>query len=146
MSMSAPDLPATSPSINRSRGRLIFWAGIGACLLGLVLAVVQFGLKIVFVPWYSPILATVGAVLLLLSIASRRSVARVVALLLVTAFAGLQWYFLVSMMKLPEYKGPAQPGKRLPSFQAMFANGRSFTEADLADGSRRVMTFFRGRW
>jgi hypothetical protein len=65
---------------------------------------------------------------------------------LVTAFAGLQWYFLVSMMKLPEYNGPAQPGKRLPPFQAEFANGRSFTEADLADGSRRVMTFFRGRW
>jgi|SRR5579884_171034 len=146
MSTSAPNVSTTSPSIDRSRGRVIFWAGIGACLLGLVLVVIQFGLKLVFVPWYSPILATVGAVFLLLSAASRRSVARVAALVLVTAFAGLQWYFLVFMMKLPEYNGPAQPGKRLPPFQAMFANGRSFTEADLADGSRRVMTFFRGRW
>ncbi len=146
MSTSAPNVSTTSPSIDRSRGRAIFWAGIGACLLGLALVVVQFGLKLVFVPWYSPILATVGAVFLLLSVASRRSAARVAALVLVTAFAGLQWYFLVSMIKLPDYKGPAQPGRGLPPFQAMFANGRSFTDADLADGSRRVMTFFRGRW
>lgn len=146
MSTSAPNVSTASSSIDRSRGRVMFWAGIGVCLLGLVLAVVQFGLKLLFVPWYSPILATLGAALLLLSVAWRRSVTRIAALVLVAAFAGLQWYFLVSMMKLPEYKGPAQPGKRLPPFQAMFANGRSFTEADLADGSRKVMTFFRGRW
>lgn len=146
MSTSAPNVSTTSPSIDRSRGRMIFWAGMGACLLGLVLAVIQFGLKLLFVPWYSPILATLGAVLLLLSVSWRRSVVRVAALVLVAVFAGLQWYFLVSMMKLPEYTGPAQPGKRLPVFQAEFANGRSFTDADLADGSRRVMTFFRGRW
>ena len=62
MSTSAPNVSTTAPSIDRSRGRMIFWAGIGACLLGLVLVVVQLGLKLVFVPWYSPILATLGAV------------------------------------------------------------------------------------
>jgi hypothetical protein len=62
MSTSAPNVSTTAPSIDRSRGRVIFWTGIGACLLGLVLVVVQLGLKLVFVPWYSPILATLGAV------------------------------------------------------------------------------------
>ncbi len=146
MATSAANLPTTSPARDGSRGRGYFWVGIGLCLLGLVLAVVQLGLKYLFVPWYSPALATLGAVFLLLSAASRRSISRVAGLLLVTAFAGLQWYFLVSLMKLPEYHGPAQPGKQLPHFQAIYADGRPFTEADLSDGSRRVLAFFRGRW
>jgi hypothetical protein len=147
MSINAPDVRTTSPSQQRSTGRAYFWAGIGACLLGLALVFVQmFGLKYLFVPWYSPILATLGAVLLLLAVVRRRSITRVIVLVLVAAFAGLQWYGLVSMVKLPDYVGPAQPGKQLPPFQAVFADGRPFTEEDLADGSRRVMTFFRGRW
>jgi len=146
MSTNAPILPATSSAKERSQGRAYFWAGIGACLLGLALVAVQFGLKYLFVPWYSPVLCTLGTVLLFLSVVWRHSLLRVVALVLVAALAGFQWYFLASMMKLPDYTGPAQPGKKLPHFQAVFANGRPFTEADLSDGSRRVMTFFRGRW
>jgi hypothetical protein len=65
---------------------------------------------------------------------------------LVAAFAGLQWYFLVALMKLPAYEGPAQAGNPLPAFHAIRADGRPFTEADLRDGSWRVLTFFRGRW
>lgn len=146
MSINAPNLPTTLPANQRSRGLVYFWAGIGACLLGLILVFVQFGLKYLFVPWYSPVLATLGAVLLFFSVTGRRSLPRLVALVLVAAFAGLQWYFLTSMVKLPDYAGPAQPGKQLPSFRASFADGSSFTQADLSDGSRRVMTFFRGRW
>jgi hypothetical protein len=146
MSTNAPSLPTTSPSKERSQGRAYFWAGIGACLLGLALVAVQFGLKYLFVPWYSPMLFTLGAVLVFLSVVRRRSVLRIVALVLVTVLAGLEWYVLVSMIKLPDYTGPAQPGKKLPHFQAVLANGRPFTESDLSDGSRRVMTFFRGRW
>jgi hypothetical protein len=146
MSINAPDLPTTSPSKPRSQGRAYFWAGIITCLLGLALVFVQFGLKYLFVPWYSPILVTLGAVLLFLSVVSHRSITRIVALVLVTALAGFEWYVLTSMMKLPDYVGPAQPGKQLPHFRAMLADGRPFTEADLSDGSRRVMTFFRGRW
>lgn len=146
MSINAPDLPTTSVSNERRRGRAYFWAGIVACLLGLALVAVQFGLKYLFTPWYSPLLATLGAVFLLFSVFRRRSITRVVALILVAALAGYQWYVLASMMKLPDYAGPAQPGKQLPPFRATFADGRPFTEADLAEGQRRVMTFFRGRW
>ncbi|MCI0464367.1 MAG: hypothetical protein L0Z62_46120 [Gemmataceae bacterium] len=145
MSVNAPNIPATSPTTERSRGRAYFWAGIGVCLLGLGLVFVQFGLKHLFVPWYSPVLATVGAVLLLLSVAARRSIPRVVALVLVAALAAFEWYALVSLGKLPDYTGP-QAGKQLAPFRATFADGRAFTEADLRDRSRRVMVFFRGRW
>jgi hypothetical protein len=146
MSVNTANTATTSPATQRPPGRGAFWAGIGVCLLGLALVFVQFGLKLLFVPWYSPALASAGAGLLLLSVARRRSVPRILVLVLVTAFAGLQWYFLASMLKLPDHDGPARAGKQLPPFRAAFADGRPFTEADLRDGSRRVLTFFRGRW
>jgi hypothetical protein len=146
MSVNAPNIPATSPATDRSRGRAYFWAGLAAWLLGLALVFVQFGLKHLFVPWYSPVLATLGAFLLLASVARRRSIPRVVALVLVAALAGLQWYFLVSLVKLPDYEGPAKAGKQLPAFRTTLADGRPFTRADLRDGSQRVLVFFRGRW
>lgn len=129
-----------------SSGKSYFWAGIGLCLLGLLLAAIQFALKFLVVPWYSPTLATLGAVLLLVAVLRRRNIARVLLLVLVGVFAGFQWFFLVSLMKLPEYEGPAQAGKQLPSFRATFADGRPFTDADLRDGTRHVLAFFRGRW
>jgi len=138
---------ATAPAATeRSRGRPYVWAGVGACVLGVVLAVVQFSLKFLFVPWYSPVLATLGAFLILGALASRRSIPRVIALVLVAAFAGFQWYVFVALMKLPAYAGPAQAGRQLPAFSASLADGRSFTDAHFRDGSKRVMTFFRGRW
>jgi hypothetical protein len=138
---------ATTPSVEqRSHGRGYFWAGIAVCLLGLAAVVAQFGLKYLRVPWYSPVLATVGALLLVVAVARRRSIPRVIALVLVAVFAGLQWYALVVLMKLPEYTGPARAGEPIPAFHSTLLNGRSFTEADLRDGSRHVMVFFRGRW
>jgi hypothetical protein len=138
---------ATTPSAGqRSRGRAYFWAGISVCLLGLALAVVQFGLNYLAVPWYSPVLATLGAFLLVVAVARRRSIPRMVALVLVAAFAGLQWYVLVSLMKLPDYEGPARAGQPIFAFRNSLADGRPFTEEDLRDGSRHVLVFFRGRW
>jgi hypothetical protein len=146
MSVHAPNAPVTSPATDRTRGRAYFWFGLAACLLGLALVFVQLGLKLLFDPWYSPALATLGAALLLVSVARRCSIPRVVALVLVAALAGLQWYFLVSLVKLPDYEGPAQAGKQLPEFRTTLADGRPFTTSDLRDGSRQVLVFFRGRW
>jgi hypothetical protein len=146
MSVNAPDIATTAPASERSRGRTYLWAGIVVSLLGLALAVAQFSLKILGVPWYSPALATLGILLLLVSLVRRTAIPRVLALVLVTTLAGLEWYTLVSLMKLPAYEGPAQPGQPLPAFRSTLADGRSFTDADLRDGSRRVLAFFRGRW
>jgi hypothetical protein len=146
MSVTAPHITPARPASGGSSGRGYFWAGIGACLLGLALVVAQFSLKRLGTPWYSPALATVGAVMLLAALARRWSIPRVVALVLIAGFAGLQWYFLVVLMKLPTYEGPARAGQPFPAFHSTLADGRPFTDADLRDGSRRVMVFFRGRW
>jgi hypothetical protein len=146
MSVNAPHIPATAPAAGRSRGRSYLWAGIAACLLGLVLAAAQFLLSMVGVPWYSPVLATLGVVLVLVSLVRRRSIPRVVTLVLLTALAAFEWYTLVVLMKLPAYEGPARAGQPFPAFRTAYADGRPFTDEDLRDGSRRVLVFFRGRW
>lgn len=139
---------ATTPATGqRALGRGYFWAGIGVSFLGLVLVGVQLmALKVLIVPWYSPILATLGAFFLFVATARRRSIGRVIALVLIALAAGFQWFFLGVVVKLPEYHGPAQAGKILPAFSATLADGLPFTDADLRDGSRHVLTFFRGRW
>jgi hypothetical protein len=138
---------ATTLSVDsRARGRSYFWAGIAMCLLGPAVVMAQFKLHNLVVPWYSPALATLGASLLFVAAIRRRSVLRIVALVLVAAFAGLQWYFLAVLMRLPEYTGPARAGEPIPAFHSTFADGRSFTEEDLHDGARHVLVFFRGRW
>jgi hypothetical protein len=146
VSVNAPNTPAAPPSAGQPRGRAFLWAGVAACLLGLALAVAQFGLKIVGVPWYTPVLATLGAVLLAVSLIRQRTVPRAVVLALVAALAGFEWYTLGSLLRLPAYDGPARPGRPFPAFRAAYADSRPFTDADLRDGSRRVMVFFRGRW
>lgn len=136
----------TSPPPIHSKGRALFWAGIGLCLLGIALYVVDYSLKRLITPWYSPVLATCGVLLLVGSVARRRTVARIVALGLVGLLAVFQWYFLVSLSKLPAYAGPAQAGSKLPAFRTTLADGRPFTEQDLERGKTNVLVFFRGRW
>jgi hypothetical protein len=131
--------------VPRSRGRGYFWAGVGVCLLGLAAFVIQFSLGILKTPWYSPVLATVGALLLVVAVAKRRSIPRLLGLVLVAALAGLQWYLFGVFLKLPDYSGPAV-GQPVPAFTATLADGRTFRDSDLRDGSRQVLVLFRGRW
>ncbi len=138
---------STSPANEPSRGRGLFWLGLLLCLLGPALVAAQFALlKRLDVPWYCPALASLGALMLLLSTAKRPTIPRVLFLVFTTAFAGFQWYALTTMMKLPEYQGPIAAGKAIPAFASTFADGKPFSEADLRDGSRRMMVFFRGKW
>lgn len=130
----------------RSQRSAFVWAGIAASLLGLPLIYAQFSLGYLVTPWYSPALATLGALLLLCALVRRVSVFRVVVLLLLLALAGFQWFLMGAKLKLPAYEGPAQAGERFPAFSSARADGEPFTDADLRDGSRRVMVFFRGRW
>jgi FtsH-binding integral membrane protein len=136
----------TSPVKERSAGRAYFWMGIGLALLGIVLAVVQYSLQQLIVPWYVPILSTLGALVLLVSLFKRRSIPRILAIGLIGVLAGLQWFFLISIARLPAYAGPAQVGQKLPAFSTALADGRAFTQQDLEDGRRSVLVFFRGRW
>jgi hypothetical protein len=131
----------------RSLGRGNLWAGIGLCVLAFALVAVQIAaLKLLFVPWYFPALTTLGFLLVVLSLGKRASVTRFIVLVLVGALAGFQWFFLVSVAKLPTYAGPATAGAKAPTFQTAFADGRPFSDKDLQDGTPTVLTFFRGRW
>jgi hypothetical protein len=139
-------VPTTAPATNRSRGRGLLWAGIAIGLLGIPLYIVQFSMGVFTVPWYQPVLATLGALLLLVAVARRGSIARVIALVLIGGFAGLDWYFVASISKLPSYEGPARAGQKMPTFRTAKADGQPFTEKDLQASKRNVLVFNRGRW
>ncbi|MEX2121253.1 MAG: hypothetical protein WD847_16795 [Pirellulales bacterium] len=142
----------TSTVKERSRGRATFWAGIGVCLIGLALCVVESSPSRLIVPLYAAELTTLGVLLLLWSVIQRPSVVRVVALALIAALAAFQWYILVSARpssydgRLPNYDGPARAGEKIPAFRSTLADGRPFTEKDLQQGTPSVLVFFRGRW
>jgi hypothetical protein len=137
----------TSPPMLRNRGRWWLWLGVGLCLLGLVLNFVQILLmKLLVVPWYMPILATVGALCALVSIRKRPTWTRGIALVILAALTAGEWYFLLSMSRLPEYKGPVQVERKIPEFTTTLADGRPFTEKDLEKGSPTVLVFNRGHW
>src|SRR5262245_45632303 len=139
---------ATPPATTtRTTGRLWFWLGLAATVLGIAGYWVQF---LVFkqlgsTPWYAAVLATLGAALMLVSIGKRRTVPRMLGLVLLTLVAGFVWFFLLSVTKLPQYTGPGA-GEKLAPFQAALTSGEPFTNAELANGSPTVLVFFRGRW
>jgi hypothetical protein len=142
--MSDPE--PTSAAIPRSRHWLLFIAGILLFLVGPPLYVIQFRMKHLVVPWYVPILATAGVALMIASVWRRRGFMRAILLVLFVVLCGLEWSMLAVGMKSPLYMGPAQPGRKVPAFTAMLADGAPFTEKDLAEGSSTILLFFRGRW
>src|SRR5215831_8509863 len=123
---------AASPPVARSRGRLWLWLGVGLFLLGFVIFFVQtFLVKHLVTPWYVPILATAGVLLALVSVRQRPTWTRVIAFLGLVLLCAGGWYFILSLSRLPEYKGPVQADKKIPEFTTTFADGSSFTEKDL---------------
>lgn len=137
----------TQATVERRASRGFLWGGLACVVVALALVFVQFVvLRWLTAPWHMPVLLTLGALFLGVAVAQRRSVIRVVLLVLVVALAAFQWFFMASMSRLPSYDGPAQAGQPMPAFQSTFADGRVFTEKDLQDGKRSIMVFFRGRW
>lgn len=129
-----------------SGGQLLFWTGIGLFVLGVASAFVQYALKQLIVPWYAPILATVGVGLLLISCRQRPTIARFVGLGLVAVACAFEWYVLLVFTRMPQYTGPAQADHQVPAFTALRADGSPFTDADLKHGPPTALVFFRGHW
>jgi hypothetical protein len=96
-------------------------------------------------PWYMPTLASLGVVLVIVSLLERRTVWRVFALLAVVVLAGAEWAFLYAV-RLPAYTGPIAVGQPFPAFATKRADGTTFTQRDLAGDRNHVLVFFRGRW
>ncbi len=130
----------------KSRGRLLFWAGIGLFVLGVASAIAQYALKQLIVPWYAPVLATVGVGFLLVSCRQRPTVVRFAGLGLVAVACAFEWYVLLVATRMPPYTGPAQVGYPVPTFAALRADGSPFTDADLKHGPPTALVFYRGRF
>jgi hypothetical protein len=124
-----------------------FLLGVAVFVLGMVLYAVLLQMAYLGTfPWYLPILATLGVLLMALSVWQRGGKVRSVALVVFVLLCGFIWYRIVGSSHEPEYTGPAKPEHRIPAFVTTLANGKSFSNTDLAQGRPTVLLFFRGRW
>jgi hypothetical protein len=130
---------------SRSHHWTLFVAGISLFVLGPLWFVAQYRLKNLGSVWYVPVLSSAGTLLLILSV-RRRSVVRMVFLMLFAIVCGLEWFVFTVATRSPAYSGPAQTGRKVPQFAARFADGAPFKSSDLEAGTSTVMVFYRGRW
>jgi hypothetical protein len=119
--------------------------GLGLAVLGIAAYVLQLRLQRLSVPWYMPAAALLGAALIAASLWEKRTVWRILALVVVLLLGGFEVMALNSL-RLPRYTGPVAVGKPFPAFEAKLADGSSFTQSSLAGDRDTVMVFFRGRW
>jgi len=124
----------------------LFVFGFLFFLIGPIVYAVQINLGQFPTPWYLPLLATVGIGLMAISVMQRRGIVRPLGLALFAIVCGAEWFMLIHGMNTPPYTGPAQVGEPLPAFAAVRADGRSYSNSDLAQGDATILLFFRGRW
>ncbi len=131
----------------RRRGRWpLFLVGVVLFLAGPVVYSQRFNAGDLRMPWYLPILSTVGVALMALSVYQRRGIIRIAALVFFVLVCALEWFFMLVATRTPAYAGPAQPGHDIPVFATTLADGKPFTSGDLHNGKRTVLVFNRGRW
>ena len=126
-------------------GRLLLFVGLAVGVLGILGYVVQLWMQRLSTPWYLPISATLGVVLVIASLWQARSVWRALALVLVVLFAVAEWGFVLRS-RLPAYAGPVTPDQPFPAFATTRADGAPFTRRDLDGEQNSLFVFFRGRW
>jgi hypothetical protein len=142
MSLTPNSSPITAPAV----GRGWFWLGVALALGAIGLEMLQlFVIRWLFTPWYLPVLGTIAVACLVYSFAMRRSIGRLVVLVFFGLLAAFEWWFLVAGSVTPEYTGPKK-GEQFPAFEAYRADGKSFTQDDLAGPEDTVLVVFRGRW
>ncbi len=123
---------------HRSRGRLFLLLGLGLAALGAVAYAVQISLGRLMAPWYMPALASLGVVLVVLSLIDRRTIWRTLALCAVVLLASAEWAMMLGL-RLPPYTGPIEVGRPFPAFETLRADGTPFTQRDLGgDRSKRA--------
>jgi hypothetical protein len=137
---------ATTPesAVRAKTGRLYFWLGLAAPFIGIGIYAGQLALGVLKLPWYMPVLGTIGLALLVWAVVQKRSAWRIGTLVLVALLASLQWFMAVGL-RLPAYTGPVAAGKPFPAFATVFADGKPFTP-DSFQGKDTALVFFRGHW
>src|SRR5947208_874529 len=113
----------SSPPVKRQHpGRAYLALGLGLVVLGIAGYVVQIRMMRLFTPWYTPILATLGVLFVIVSLWQQRSVWRILGLILVVLVAGFEWTFLLAL-RLPAYSGPVAVDQPFPGFATVRADG-----------------------
>jgi hypothetical protein len=123
----------------------LFLLGLLLFILGPISVFAQLHFHDRHTPYQAPILATLGVLLMAVSLWQRGGIIRGIALFLFAALCGLEWFLLLVAMKTPDYAGPTV-GQKTPPFTTTLANGSAFTNDDLAKGENTVLIFFRGHW
>lgn len=136
---------ASSKINSSSTGSSSLWLGLGLAAFGIGAYVAQIQMALLKAPWYLPVVTTIGAILIAAALWQRRSVWRIVALMLLVLLAGGAWAFMF-FFRYPEYAGPAKVDQPIPAFTTFNADGKPFSEGDLKGDKNTVMVFFRGRW
>lgn len=138
--------PVTASPVSAARRWPLFLLGVLLFFAGPVLYAVEVWIGRLAMPWYLPILATVGVLFMIASVWQRGGILRISGLVLFGLLCGAVWFFVLIASRTPDYVGPAQPGKKVPAFMTKLADGKTFTQHDLEAGNRSVLLFFRGRW
>jgi len=139
------DVKETAASARRPSGRLYLVLGMLVAVSGLVIYTIQMLAKIHSSPWYVPVLATLGALVIVYSLVLRRTIWRWGTAGLFTLLAGGIWLMFFALAA-PPYTGPVTVGRAFPNFETKLASGASFSQADLQGDQDTVLLFFRGRW
>lgn len=139
--------PSTTYVVARKRpGRSAFWLGVACAVLGPALYMAQLKMGRLVVPWYLPILGTVGFLFMFAALGRARSIGRVALVGVLGLLAAGEWFAVVSFSRLPAYTGPATVGKPFPAFATAWADGSPFTQANVSADKNTIVVFFRGRW
>jgi hypothetical protein len=137
---------ANAAAGTRSRHWLLFLVGVLLVLLGPAVYAVQLSWHYLKTPWYVPILASCGVLLMAVSVWRRPGLVRGAGLVLFLLVCGFEWFFVLVALRTPPYTGPAQPNQHIPAFATTLANGTPFTSKDLENGKPTVLVFYRGHW
>lgn len=122
------------------------WLAIALIVGGPALLIVQLRAKQLWTPWYIPVLAGIGAILLSINFRMRPSFARGLGAVIALLWSAWTAFVLGVGIRTPEFHGSVQIGQPIPPFSTTLANGDAFSQSDLAKGSSTLLTFFRGRW
>ncbi len=139
--LSPTRVPAAPP-----RTRPLFLPGIVLFLAAPILYAIQLRFDRLFFPWYLPLLFTLGVLCMGASVWRQFGIGRAVGLAFCTLVCAFGWYMFLFGVNTPPYAGPAQVGRKVPAFATQLADGKAFTDRDLADDQDSIVLFFRGRW
>lgn len=133
-------------AVRQSSGWIYLLAGMLVAVSGMVIYIVRMQAKVLSSPWYVPVLATLGALLIVYSLAGQRTIWRWGTAGLFALLAAGTWFMFLVGMAAPPYTGPVTVGRAFPNFETKLAGGTNFSHADLQGDQNTILLFFRGRW